>query len=207
MKFALERFLYRLGASRFAGQYVLKGALLFQVWEGGLPRMTRDLDLLGLGDNSEAAIRAAFGEILEAQVLEDGLRFDPGSLSVEPIAQQTSYVGMRVKCRAFLGKAMIPLQIDVGFGDEVSPRPEAITYPTLLDFPAPRVLAYAKETVVAEKTQAVIELGLLNSRLIGGHHPTGIGDFGPVAVVVVAVAQIPVLGQAPETVIGVGDGA
>jgi len=165
VKFALERFLYRLGASRFTGQYVLKGALLFQVWEGGLPRMTRDLDLLGLGDNSEAAIRAAFGEILEAQVLEDGLRFDPGSLSVEPIAQQTSYVGMRVKCRAFLGKAMIPLQIDVGFGDEVSPRPEAITYPTLLDFPAPRVLAYAKETVVAEKTQAVIELGLLNSRL------------------------------------------
>ncbi|MGB3561588.1 MAG: nucleotidyl transferase AbiEii/AbiGii toxin family protein [Thermoanaerobaculia bacterium] len=165
VKFALERFLFRLGASRIAGQYVLKGALLFQVWEAGLPRMTRDLDLLGLGDNSEAAIRAAFREILEAQAPGDGLRFDPESVSVAPIAQQTTYVGMRVKCRAFLGKAIIPLQIDVGFGDRVFPEPETITYPTLLEFPAPRVLAYAKETVVAEKTQAMIELGLLNSRL------------------------------------------
>ena len=90
VKFALERFLYRLGSSRHAEQYVLKGALLFQVWEGALPRMTRDLDLLGIGDNSEAAIRAAFLEILEAEAPEDGLRFDSGSLSVEPITEQTS---------------------------------------------------------------------------------------------------------------------
>lgn len=165
VKFSLERFLYRLGSSRYAKEYVLKGALLFQVWEGALPRMTRDLDLLAIGDNSEEAIRAAFREILEAEAPEDGLRFDSGSLAVEPIAEQTSYVGMRVKCRAFLGSATIPLQIDVGFGDTVFPRPKAIVYPTLLDFPAPQVMAYAMETVVAEKTQAMIERGLLNSRL------------------------------------------
>ena len=165
VKFALERFLYRLGVSRFAGQFVLKGALLFQIWQGGLPRMTRDLDLLGLGSNSEAAIREAFREIFEAEALKDGLRFDAASLSIEPIAEHMSHIGMRVKCRAFLGRAIIPLQIDVGFGSEVSPRPKAIAYPTLLEFPAPRVLAYAKETVVAEKTQAIIDLGLMNSRL------------------------------------------
>lgn len=165
VQYALERFLYRLGRSQYSQRFVLKGAMLFQVWEGNLPRTTRDLDLLGVGDNTEASIVAAFREIWRLEELEDGLELDSGSVVAEPIRERTNYVGLRVKCRARLGKAEIPLQVDVGFGDAVLPAAEAIDYPTLLDFPAPKVLAYPREAVVAEKTQAMIELGLLNSRL------------------------------------------
>ena len=163
--YALERFLYRLGRSDQAQRFVLKGAMLFQIWEGSLPRATRDLDLLGIGDNSEASILATFEGLWKIEAVEDGLALDPDSLTAEIIRDRAVYVGLRVKCRARLGTAVIPLQIDVGIGDAVRPSPELIEYPTLLDFPAPLVLAYPKEAVVAEKVHAMVELGLLNSRL------------------------------------------
>lgn len=163
--YALERFLYRLGHSDHADRFVLKGAMLFQVWEESLPRATRDLDLLGIGENSEASILAALTRIWQIEDVEDGLELDHDSMAAEVIRDRAEYVGLRVKCRVNLGTAVIPLQIDVGFGDAVHPSPELVEYPTLLEFPAPQVLAYPKEAVVAEKTQAMVELGLLNSRL------------------------------------------
>ena len=163
--YALERFLYRLGQSEHVGQFVLKGAMLFQVWEERLPRATRDLDLLGIGDSSEASILAALTKIWQIEHVEDGLELDQDSMVAEVIRDRATYVGLRVKCRVLLGTAVIPLQIDIGFGDAVHPSAELIVYPTLLELPAPRVLAYPKEAVVAEKTQAMVELGLLNTRL------------------------------------------
>ena len=165
VRYALERFLYRLGRSQHSERFVLKGAMLFQVWEGGLQRTTRDLDLLGIGDNSDASVLGAFREIWRIDALEDGLELDPESLTVEPIREQSDYVGLRIRFRVRLGNAVIPLQVDVGVGDAVVPAAEEIHYPTLLDFPAPQIWAYPKVTVVAEKTQVMIELGLLNSRL------------------------------------------
>ena len=163
--FALERLLYRLGRSDHAKKLVLKGAMLFQVWEGSLPRTTRDLDLLGVGESSAAAALTAFRELWCIDDVEDGLELDPDSLRTETIRDQGADIGLRIKCRVRLGNAVVPLQVDVGSGDAVRPSPRLIEYPTLLDPPAPRILAYPKEAVVAEKAQAMVELGLLNSRL------------------------------------------
>lgn len=163
--FALERFLFRLGRSGYAKRFVLKGAMLFQVWEGRLPRTTRDLDLLGIGESSEEPILTTIREIWRIEHVKDGLELDDGSLTAEVIREHSVHAGLRIKCRVRLGNAVVPLQIDVGSGDAVHPSAQLIDYPTLLDLPAPRILAYPKEAVVAEKTQAMVELGLLNSRL------------------------------------------
>lgn len=163
--YALERFLYRLGQSEHAERFVLKGAMLFRIWEETLPRATRDLDLLGIGDSAEASILTALTKIWQIEHVEDGLELDHDSMAAEVIRDRAVDVGLRVKCRVHLGSAVIPIQIDVGFGDAVYPSAELIDYPTLLELPAPRVLAYPKEAVVAEKTQAMVELGLLNTRL------------------------------------------
>jgi hypothetical protein len=150
--YALERFLYRLGRSGHAERFVLKGAMLFQVWSASVPRATRDLDLLGLGDSSESSILAALTEIWQISEVEDGLVLEQESMAAEVIRDRATYAGLRLRCRVLLGTAVIPLQIDIGFGDAVSPSAELIDYPTLLELPAPRVLAYPKEAVVAEKT-------------------------------------------------------
>lgn len=163
--FALERFLYRLGRSSHSAHYVLKGAMLFQAWDGSLPRATRDLDLLGMGESSENAIRYTFSEIWRIEDVEDGLKLDRTSLTSRVILDRSVGAPRRIRCRVHLGTASIPLQIDVGFGDAVHPAAELIEYPTLLDFPHPRVWAYPKEAVVAEKIHAIVDLGLRNSRL------------------------------------------
>ena len=165
VRYALERFLYRLGISDHSERFVLKGAMLFQIWDGSLPRATRDLDLLGLDVNSEASMIRVFEELWRIQDVKDGLELDRSSLAAVSIRDRAVHVGLRVKCRVRLGTAVIPLQIDVGFGDAVYPSAKLIEYPTLLDFPAPRILAYPKEAVVAEKTQAMIEFGLFSTRL------------------------------------------
>ena len=165
VRYAFERFLYRLGRSRHSRRFILKGAMLFQAWESDLPRTTRDLDFLGVGDTSEASVLNAVHEIWRIDESKDGLELDPESLVVESVREQTDYVGLRLRFRVRLGNAVIPLQIDVGVGDDVVPAAEEIDYPTLLDFPAPQIWAYPKTTVVAEKAQVMIELGLLNSRL------------------------------------------
>lgn len=164
-QYALERFLYRLASSEYADRFVLKGAMLFAAWSDRSHRPTRDLDLLGYGDASEQQLITSFQQICQAEVEPDGLEFDAKSIRVTEIREDQDYDSRRMQLVAKLEKAQIHLQIDIGFGDAVTPEAEEIDYPTLLDFPAPRIWAYPRETVVAEKLQAMIALGMPNTRM------------------------------------------
>ena len=164
-RFGVERLLYRLSRSDQADQFILKGAMLFDVWTGKIHRPTRDLDLLGFGEPSVEGLVSIFRSLCQCVVEDDGLLFDADAVTCEPIRDEQAYGGMRVKLMAYLGKARISLQIDVGFGDAVTPKATLIQFPTLLDHPAPRIRAYPPETVVAEKIQAMVSLGIANSRM------------------------------------------
>lgn len=164
-RYAVERLLYRLSRSKHEKKFVLKGAMLMAIWTGESHRPTRDLDLLGIGESSEEVLRRMFEEICQVEVDIDGLEFDPDSIAIEEIRGDQEYSGRRVKLTALLGSTSIRVQIDVGFGDVVTPKANSIEYPVLLDFPAPRVRVYPRETLIAEKLQAMIALGMVNSRM------------------------------------------
>jgi hypothetical protein len=164
-QFTLERLLHRISVSPHNEQFVLKGAMLFLAWTAVPHRTTRDLDLLGHGPSDAARLIATFRDLCTADVEPDGITFDPDSIVLDKIREDQSYEGWRVTMRAALGTARIDVQVDIGFGDAVHPAPERLRLPTLLDMPAPVVLAYPRETVVAEKFEAMISLGLLNSRM------------------------------------------
>ncbi|HEX4181207.1 MAG TPA: nucleotidyl transferase AbiEii/AbiGii toxin family protein [Caulobacteraceae bacterium] len=163
-RYALERLLYRLGRSQVANRFILKGAMLVMTWFEAPLRGTRDLDLLGYGDPNPDAVVAVFRTVL-AEPHDDGLVFDVAALRAEPIREDMAYGGVRLCTRATLAGAQIPITIDVGFGDAIEPGAELIDYPALLDQPQPRIRAYARETVVAEKFQAMVALGRANSRM------------------------------------------
>ena len=164
-RFALERVLHRLSLSRYADQYLLKGALLFSLWYGEPHRPTRDADLLGFGPDDAAHLVAAFREIA-AIVIDDGIAFDTGSFKAEPIREDNPYGGMRMRLNGRIGSARISLHIDVGFGDAVTPGPETVTFPTLLDdFAGPVLRVYPVYTLIAEKYHAMVVLGMANSRM------------------------------------------
>jgi predicted nucleotidyltransferase component of viral defense system len=164
-RYANERLLYRLSTSRHASQFVLKGAALFTVWTGEPHRATRDVDLLGFGDPGEGRVRSVFSDVLAVEVDDDGVRFDAGTLEVGPIREEQEYGGVRVVLVAQVTSAKVRLQIDIGFGDAITPEAVAVDYPALLDFPAPRLRACPRETVVAEKLEAMVKLGQANSRM------------------------------------------
>ena len=164
-RYGLERLLHRLGNSEYAERFVLKGAMLFAVWTKKVHRTTKDLDLLGYGDDSEEALKTLFQEVCRVDVEPDGITFAPDSVQVEAIREDQEYQGQRVKLKGLLGQAQVNLQIDVGFGDVITPEAQEIEYPTLLDLPPPRIRAYPKETVVAEKLQAMVVFGMVNSRM------------------------------------------
>jgi predicted nucleotidyltransferase component of viral defense system len=164
VRFTLERLLYRLSRSSHREQFVLKGAMLFALWEPALHRVTRDLDLLGFGHPSPERLADIFRELCRLEVEADGVDFDPRSVRCEDIRAQDEYAGIRVKLRATVGKAVVPLQVDVGFGDALPVAPEEITFPVMLGMAAPKLRAYSRETVVAEKLEAIVKLGMLNSR-------------------------------------------
>lgn len=164
-RFGIERLLYRLSRSEHVEQFILKGAMLFAAWTGRVHRPTRDLDLLGFGDPSAERLVLIFRRLCHTTVEEDGLWFDAETAMCEPIRDDQEYGGLRVKLLGFLGKARINLRIDVGFGDAVTPNAKRMKFPTLLDHPAPLVRAYPLETVVAEKFQAMVSLGMANSRM------------------------------------------
>jgi len=164
-RYGLERLLYRLARSQYADRFVLKGAMLFAVWANRVYRPTRDLDLLGYGDSSQQTLTKVFQEICLTDVEPDGLVFDASSVRMSEIREDQEYGGCRVQMVVYLAKAQINLQIDIGFGDVVRPEAEEIEYPTLLDFPAPRIWAYPREAVVAEKLQAIVALGMANTRM------------------------------------------
>lgn len=163
-RYALERFLYRLSISGYRSHFVLKGALLVTTWFDAPHRPTRDLDLLGYGDSSPKAMLAAFREIC-AIVADDGIQFQTDALRIGAIREELKYGGLRVKTAATLAGARINLTIDIGFGDAVEPGIEEIDLPTLLDLPSPRLRAYARETVIAEKFEAMVARGQANSRM------------------------------------------
>jgi hypothetical protein len=164
-RYAMERLLDRLSRSEHAPRFVLKGALLFTLWTGELHRPTRDLDLLGFGENSAEGLAEVFRSLCALKVADDGLVFSADTVAVEPIREDQEYGGQRVKLEARLGGARIDLQVDVGFGDAITPNAEAVEYPTLLGMEPPRLRAYPRETVVAEKLEAVVKLGMANSRM------------------------------------------
>jgi len=164
-RYALERLLYRLAYSEFASQFILKGAMLFHVWMDSPHRPTRDLDLLGLGEATNERLRGVFQQLCEVKVEPDGLTFEAGSIRISEIREGQAYQGKRIKMAGMLGNARIPIQIDVGFGDAVTPEAGVIDYPTLLDLPAPRIRAYPPETVIAEKLESMVALGMQNSRM------------------------------------------
>ena len=151
-QFGFERLLYRLGRLHPVPPFTVKGALLFRVWTGEQYRPTRDLDLASPGPLTEAELRTIFRNACTASVEDDGLVFAADAVHVQPIREDAEYGGMRVTMEATLGRARIPLQIDIGFGDAITPRAATAEFPALLEFPAPLLAVYPRETAVAEKT-------------------------------------------------------
>ena len=164
IRFALERLIFRVSQSEYRDQFVLKGAMLFQIWSRESHRPTRDVDFLGQGEHSESRCREIF-ETLCSIDGDDGLVFDATSIQVATMKEEEKYQGIRIKLNAFLASARIPIQVDIGLGDAITPGPVEIDYPTILDFSAPRIKSYPRETVVAEKFQAMVMLGIANSRM------------------------------------------
>ena len=164
-RYGLERLLYRLGKSDYRDLFVLKGAMLFMLWNDESHRPTRDVDFLGFGDSSVAGLRNVFRDLCEIPVEDDGLTLIADSIQINAIRDDTEYGGMRVKLVGELAGARILVQADIGFGDVITPGPRSIEYPTLLDSPAPNLKAYPHETVVAEKYQALVTFGMANSRM------------------------------------------
>jgi len=165
-RYVLERFLYRLTESQYAGDFVVKGATLFTLWSAAPHRSTRDVDLLGFGSPDLARLQSVFAVVGATPVsVDDGVVFDSKSVRARPIREQAIYDGIRIELRARLGTARVLVQVDVGFGDSIIPSPELREFPVVLDMPAPKLRAYAPETVIAEKLHALVQLGMLNTRL------------------------------------------
>lgn len=163
-RYALERLLYRLSISKHRSRFALKGAMLVTTWFEDPHRPTRDLDLLGFGEPSPDAMHAVWKEICAIDA-DDGITFDGEALRVRPIREELEYGGVRLQTTATLARAKINVTVDVGFGDAIEPGLEEIGFPVLLDLPAPHLRAYARETVIAEKFQAMVALGRANSRM------------------------------------------
>jgi predicted nucleotidyltransferase component of viral defense system len=165
VRFALERILFRMSQSAHADRFLLKGALLFSLWYDMPHRPTRDADLLGFGPSDLDSIAQTFRDIASIDV-DDGMVFDPASVTAEEIRKEAGYAGARVLISGEIAKARCKTQIDIGFGDAVTPGPVDATYPVLIsNLPAPRLRTYPVYTVVAEKLHAIALLGMTNSRL------------------------------------------
>jgi predicted nucleotidyltransferase component of viral defense system len=163
--YAIERLLYRLSISEYSELFTLKGALMFNAWGLTNLRPTRDIDLLGHTQNTVDAVLKIFQDISKLEAEPDGLEFDPVHIQSERIKEDADYEGIRITIPARLGKTRLTIQIDIGFADVITPAPERLDYPTILDFPVPHLYGYPPETVIAEKFQAMTVLGMANSRM------------------------------------------
>jgi hypothetical protein len=163
--YAMERLLYRLTKSPHAGKFVLKGALMLVAWRTPAFRPTRDIDFLARMPNDIESVAAVFKQICKQPIDDDGVFFDAESVQGKLIKEDADYDGVRVTFIGYLQRSRLPMQVDIGFGDVVSPEPTMSDYPTLLDFEAPRLLGYPRETTIAEKFEAMLHLGELNSRM------------------------------------------
>ncbi|MEN3939711.1 nucleotidyl transferase AbiEii/AbiGii toxin family protein [Prosthecobacter sp. SYSU 5D2] len=164
-RYAIERLLFRLAASKYRTRFILKGAMLFAAWQHVPHRVTKDVDLLGFGDSSPEALTAVFAEICVEPVNDDGVVFDPASVRAEPIRAEEVYAGVRVTFQGVLGSARLHVQVDVGYGDGFAVEPVMLPIPSLVGMPPPEVRTYRMETSIAEKFEAAVTLGLLNTRM------------------------------------------
>jgi predicted nucleotidyltransferase component of viral defense system len=163
--YALERWLFRLSRSSYSERFILKGALVLIAWQSPVTRPTRDIDLLARLGNDQELIRGVIAEISQTPVENDGLVFDVASVATERIAEDADYEGVRARFRGHLGNARIAMQVDIGFSDVVTPAPMRVAFPTILAQPAGSLLVYNRESVIAEKLEAMVKLGELNSRM------------------------------------------
>lgn len=164
--YAMERFLYRLSKTKYADKFILKGGLLFYVWNLPLRRPTRDIDFRGYVSGNRSTLLKIINEVIEVFAPEDGLVFDSQSVSVEETQIDADYLGIRVKLIALLERTRIPVQIDIGFSDELASKAESIEYPNILsDLKTVRMQGYPKTAVVAEKFHAMVRHAELNSRM------------------------------------------
>lgn len=164
-RYVIERLLYRLSRSPHRDRFILKGAMLFSLWADAPYRATGDLDLLGAGKNAPEKLAAIFQEILAVEVEDDGILFRPDTLRAVAARAEDEYAGVRIDFLAELAGARLPMHIDIGYGDAVTPAPVNIRYPSMLDQPMAELRAYPPETVVAEKFQAMVALDMINTRL------------------------------------------
>lgn len=163
--YAMERVLYRLSLSEHAQRFILKGALMLSAWGSPGIRPTVDIDMLGRTENEVPGIVAQIQDVLAVEVEPDGLIFDANSIKAQRITEDADYEGIRIRFRGELDAARITIQIDIGFGDVLYPGPEVSELPTILDSPAPKLLCYSRESTIAEKFEAMVKLGSLNSRM------------------------------------------
>jgi len=168
-KYALERLLFRISQSEHRMAFILKGALLFELWTEQAHRPTRDADFLSIGSSDPRRFEDIFKAICVLPVVDDGVTFDPSSVTARQIKEGADYEGVRVSFLGYLEKARIPMQLDIGFGDAVTPSATETAFPTILDGPAAVLLTYPKETVVAEKFEAMVKLGIANTRMKDFH--------------------------------------
>lgn len=164
-RYGVERFLYRLSRTKYRDKLILKGAMSFRVWSNLEHRATRDADFLGIGEDSMERLRKLVEEIISAEVENDALVFDSSSIRISEIMKDDQYHGKRIILTALLGKIRIHLQLDIGFGDAVTPKAKIESFPPLLDLPEPQIYVYPRESVVAEKYEAIVSLGMANSRM------------------------------------------
>lgn len=163
--FGLERFLYRLSLSPYRDRFVLKGGLMLHVWQEQASRFSRDIDLLGFGAGSPEAVAEIMREVCSVEAPEDALVFDASSVTTGRSLDDGTHHGVRVTLTGYLDKARIRVQIDIGYGDPVVPGPHRVSYPVLLDLPGPVLLAYTRESAIAEKVAAMLRFGHDNSRM------------------------------------------
>jgi hypothetical protein len=164
-RYVIERLLFRLSLSPHRERFVLKGAMLFSLWAAAPYRATGDLDLLGIGEIAPEQLAAVFQEILAVAVDDDGIVFRPETLRAAAARAEDEYAGVRIDFVAELAGARLPMHVDIGYGDAITPGAVEIEYPSLLGQPTAHLRAYPPETVVAEKFQAIVALDMLNTRL------------------------------------------
>lgn len=163
--YAMERFLYRLAISNYTNDFILKGALLLKIWDNVEFRPTKDIVLLGQTSNDQEEIKGIIHDIIQMPYDDDGIIFNANSVGTETIKEDADYEGVRVCFTANLDNARINMQLDIGFGDAITPAPSKKEYPTILQLPSPILLCYPPETVIAEKFEAMVKLDRLNSRM------------------------------------------
>jgi predicted nucleotidyltransferase component of viral defense system len=165
IRYASERLLYRLTSSPYGERFILKGAMLFLLWDAASSRTTRDIDLMGFGDSGLNHLQRVFRDICSQSVMDDGLRFIPESVRAETIHEEQEYGGVRIRLYSLLERARIPLQVDIGFGNPPFPKARLVVWPGLLDFPKTQVKVYPPEASIAEKLEAMVRFGIANSRM------------------------------------------